>query len=268
MPLSSSMKFLSFALSQSGVGVGSRLGFGLKEVEWVGLWIGRKGLEGCEGLGIEEQVVGKAGVKVEMGRGAVSDGSSTEREEPIDTGCGRVALSGALALSVGVGLPDNTLVKNCTSVFGVGAGVTVPFRTETCPKGFWSWCAKPKSSVRFTCSVQTSYSERGVDCFKSGQLLITPLVASAHSEPSSTQALEFAELATRCARHNIQALNPAMAQMQPSFSPLQKTDEITLSILASTTESPLYKYITQGRTVVTTLQTQQLTAKVPTLMDT
>nr|CAD7443938.1 unnamed protein product [Timema bartmani] len=60
-------------------------------------------------------------------------------------------------------------------------------------------------------------------------------------------------------------VNPAMAQMQPSFSPLQKTDEITLSTLMSSTESPLYKYITQGRTVVTTLQTQQPSAKVPTL---
>nr|CAD7460651.1 unnamed protein product [Timema tahoe] len=44
---------------------------------------------------------------------------------------------GALAWGGGVGLPDSAQAKYFTSGFGVGAGVTVVFRTATCPEGFW-----------------------------------------------------------------------------------------------------------------------------------
>nr|CAD7576528.1 unnamed protein product [Timema californicum] len=49
--------------------------------------------------------------------------------------------------------------------------------------------------------LQTSHSQRGVDSFKSGQVLLTSRVGSAHSEPTPTLALQFAEPATQCARH-------------------------------------------------------------------
>nr|CAD7197037.1 unnamed protein product [Timema douglasi] len=64
------------------------------------------------------------------------DWSSSERQEPGVAGSGRVSLACASVERVGASLSDSELVKDFTSGFGVGAGVTVAFCSTTCSNGF------------------------------------------------------------------------------------------------------------------------------------
>nr|CAD7463112.1 unnamed protein product [Timema tahoe] len=110
MPLSNSMQLLSFALSFSGVDVWSGLGVGVARAKGVGVRSGlgvavagtkgvgvESGRKGYKGVGIEVQGAREQEMRFGIGRGAVLDGSSTEREEPDATDSVKVALAGASA---------------------------------------------------------------------------------------------------------------------------------------------------------------------------